>query len=398
MLLLETILDGAAHASGAEHWVRTWSVAMQAPDALDYFPSAAKTFSNVTIRQLIRPSLGGQRVRVLFSNEFGNRALVIGRARIALAGAIARSEKALSFNGHPTVTIPSGATMLSDPADLTFRPLATIAISIYLPQSTMGTVSTVHQDGRQSGSVSGPGDFTAAEAPVISDTVSTYFFLGAVDVVAAPQVTSIIALGDSITDGYGSSMDANKRWPDHLAERMLAQRPARYSVVNAGISGNRLLRNWMGPSALSRFDRDVLAVPNAKYLIILEGINDIGAPDWAARPEESASAEDLIGALQQLIIRAHEHGILVLGSTLTPTAGCADRGYDTPEGEAKRQFVNAWIRTSGAFDGVLDFDKTIRDPTAPTRIFRKYDSGDHLHPGDAGYAAMADAIDLTLFK
>lgn len=390
--------DGQAGGGNQESWTGTWG-------ASPVFP-VGPAVNGQTVRQFVRVSVGGSRVRVRFSNETGSEPLVIGVARLAVAaaegGAIdPASSRMLTFGGRPSVTVPPGAPAVSDPVDLPVRALETLAVSVHVPRWVGPTV--VHPDAVQTAYISKLGDEATGDT-VIPDatTAVTRFFLTGVEVsTPGQQPRAIVAFGDSITDGNCSTPDANKRWPDRLAERLVEQGQA-IGVVNAGISGNRVLHDMpeatFGPSALARLDRDVLAVPGVSYLIVMESINDIGHPTQAGLTEQTVSAEDIIAGLKQIAERARAHGIKVFGATLTPYEGTIFPNYFTAEGEAKRQVVNTWIRTGEAYDGVIDFDAAVRDPNHPTRVLPAYDCGDHLHPSDAGYKAMADSIDLGLFR
>jgi lysophospholipase L1-like esterase len=339
-------------------------------------------------------------MRVVLGNEFGTAPLTIGGASIALrdkdAKIAAGSNRALMFAGRPSVTIPPGASMTSDPVDENVPPMGDLAIDLYLPDQMTPLTSplTVHAGASQTNYVSSIGNFAgSADLPVLTTTPSWYL-LERVEVTAPAETGAIVTFGDSITDGARSTPNTNNRWPDHLAKRLLT-RPgsAKLAMLNTGIGGNRLLSdstNNFGINALARFDRDVLAQPGAMYVVVLEGINDIGN----ARADPMPSAADLIAAQKQLIERAHAHGLKIFGATLTPFEGAA---YFTPEGEAKRQAVNNWIRTSKAYDAVIDFDAATRDPASPGKFLPLYDSGDHLHPNDAGYEAMGKSIDMNLF-
>ena len=265
--------------------------------------------------------------------------------------------------------------------------------------NALPTVTTFHSLGLQTTYVSSQGDFTGAANLPVASTSQSWFFLSGVSVASRRSAGAIVALGDSITDGFASTVDANRRWPNLLAQRLQAVPQLRHlGVLDHGISGNRTLHDFIGPNALARFDRDVLSAPGVRFVVVLEGINNIGLPGAFGRPQEAVSAEDIIYGHRQLIDRAHERGLTIYGGTLTPFEGTVFPGYFTPAGEAKRQAVNHWIRTSGAFDAVIDFDKAIRDPANPTRMLPAYDSGDHLHPNDAGYQAMANAVNLSLFR
>lgn len=297
------------------------------------------------------------------------------------------SDRVLTFSGRAGITIAPGAPALSDPVDLAVAPATDLAVSLYLP----GTVqaNTLHRVALQTQYVSPPGDFTATPAMPVQGTMNLLPFLTEVDV-AGPGV-AIVALGDSITDGMGGTMDTNRRWPDWLARRLPGM-----GVVNRGISGNRLLGtveegSLAGRPVLERFDRDVLATAGVRYLVLMIGINDIGA----SSPAEPVTADDLIAGYRQVVARAHARGIAVYGATLTPFEGA---GYYSEEKEAVRQAVNAWLRTKGNTDAVIDFDRALRDPAHPVRFLAAYDSGDHLHANDAGYRAMGERVPAGLFR
>ncbi len=407
----------AQRATG-NHWVGTWATADVArpqtpprpPAPAQAAPSTAVPapappppflhFNNQTLRQIVRASLGGSRLRIVLSNAFGTVPLTIGSAHIALRkeqSTIAPgSDRPLMFGGRASVTIPAGALMYSDPVALEIPALADVAIDLYLPGDT-NTPSpvTMHGGALQTNYVSETGNHAGADAPPIVATSQSWFLLARVEIDAPETVGAIVAFGDSITDGSRSTPDTNNRWPSLLAGRLAAAGGiARMTVLNAGIGGNRVLSEGAfnaGVNALARFDRDVLDQPGVTHVIVLEGINDIGN----ARENPTPTAQDLIVAHKQLVERAHTRGLKIIGATLTPFAGAA---YFTPQGEAKRQTVNEWIRTGKAYDGVIDFDAATRDPSQPANFSPLYDSGDHLHPNDAGYKAMAGAIDLALFK
>ncbi|MEQ1759002.1 MAG: SGNH/GDSL hydrolase family protein [Vicinamibacterales bacterium] len=363
-------------------------------------------FNNQTLRQIAHITLGGSRFRVVLSNTFGTVPLTIGAAQVALrdkdAAIVSQSNRALTFGGAARTTVPAGAILVSDPVDLVAPDFADLAIDLYLPEDTAAMKSpiTTHPASWQTSYVSPPGNHAGALSMPVQTTTAyrrgdglpsaTWFFLGRVEVMAPEQTGAIVAIGDSITDGTASTIDANNRWPDHFARR-LANAGLRMAVLNAGIGGNRVLNDGVGPGALARFDRDVIAQPGVTHVIVLEGINDIGQGRQNALP----SAADLIGAHRQMIERAHSRGIRIYGATLTPFEGA---NYWTPEGEAKRQTLNEWIRTSRAYDAVFDFDAAVRDPNHPTKTLAKYDPGDHLHLNAAGYQAVANTIDLTLFR
>lgn len=366
---------------------------------------ARLVFENQTIREIVRTSIGGDTVRVRLSNAYGKAEVEIGAARIALrakgSGTVPGSDRGLTFSGRTMVSIPPDALVLSDPVKLSAPADGDFAISLFLPKATTG--AGIHYSAQQTSYV-GPGDLTASHSFSETATITSWVFLAGVDVLAPESAAAVAAFGDSITDGTLSTVDANCRWPDILSDRLLARRGGKkIGVLNAGISGNRILHEpsknvRFGVNALARFDRDVLAQPGVKYVIVLEGINDLGHAGTSAPVSETVSAEDIIAGMKQMIERAHEKGIKVFVATLTPFEGTRFPGYFTPEKEAKRKAVNEWIRTGKGFDGVIDFDKAARDPNQPDRMLPAYNSGDGLHPGDAGYKAMGEAINLSLFN
>jgi lysophospholipase L1-like esterase len=397
LVSLYTVDIGAASAATPpDHWVGTWAaapVAARNPEGKFGAPGTEGT----TLREIVHISLGGSSVRVVVTNEFGLDPLTIGAAQIALsAGAssiTAGSIAPLTFGGRTSVVIPPGALIVSDPAALKVAPTSALAISLYLPDQPVNQL-TLHIFANQTNYLV-PGN--VINAPTL-DTATEFFtwdFLKGVDVIASDNSVAIVTFGDSITDGARSTRDANARWPDILARRLQAnKKTADLSVLNEGIGGNRILHNTTGPAALARFDRDVLAQAGVKYLILLESINDIGHATDLNKSYDVVTAADLITGLGQLATRAHTHGIKVIGATLTPFVGAK---YQSPAGEAMRQAINQWIRTTTQFDGVIDFDKVTTDPTHSGMYLPLDDSGDHLHPGDAGYKAMGESIDLNLF-
>lgn len=400
----------AQKASVQGHWVSAWSTAVHTPLAVPGMPPA-QTFENQTVRMVIRPTIGGQRIRIRFSNEFGTTPLRIGSAHVALVkgngSIIPGSDRPLTFGGNASVDIPDGAPMLSDPVELKFAAFAEIAVSIFLPKKS--EPSTFHLLGQHDTYVSGAGEFTgAAEIPEAKVTRSWYWLAG-LEVWASNQTAAIVTFGDSITDGFGVRGVAYGDWPNQLAKRLSEGSGfSNLAVDNEGIGGNRILYDGAGVNSLARLDRDVISQPGVADLIILEGINDIGWPHMKLRPARDGSparenpfalqtvtADDLIRGMKQIIERAHEHGIRVFGATMTPYEG-AD--YYSEDGETVREAVNHWIRTGAAFDGVFDFDAAVRDPNHPTKFRQEMQSGDYLHPNAAGYKAMAAAIDLSLLR
>ena len=344
---------------------------------------------NVTVRQLVRVTLGGQRIRLHFSNEDGDEALVIGAVHVAKAGpdgaALPGTDHPVRFDGKPDVIIPSSAPYDSDPVDMQVGALDRIVISVWLPGTARQTGHMLYHY------VAGvPGDQTMVASLPQQKLMRFPALVTRVDVIAGAGQGAIVALGDSITEGAHSTVNAFRSWPDRLAER-LAARNAAWSVVNQGIGGNRLVRHVTGPNALARMDRDVLAVPGAKLVILMEGINDIGRTFTPEAEQEPSSLEQLEGVVRQIVARAHDRGLTVWGATLTPYEGAH---YYMPPGGEMRTAFNDWIRTNRVFDRVLDFDQALRDPAHPNRMDARFDSGDHLHPNDAGYAAMAAAIPL----
>jgi lysophospholipase L1-like esterase len=412
-------------------WVATWGIAPAGPP----LSTQVMTFNDQTMRLIVHTSIGGHQVRIRLSNTFGAAPLRIGEAHIALrqrgAAIVAGSDRVLTFSGERSITIPPGAPVLSDPVELDVPALSDLAISLHLPGSVQAT--TMHGAAFQTNYLSLPGNFTSAQTFPTDRTITFWPFLTEVDV-NAPGAAAIVALGDSITDGSNTMVDADHRWPDLLALRLQttgepltvvqsAKQPgkqpakvadkqapgliawsARLGIVNRGIAGNRLLRDpgeqpLFGRAALERFDRDVLATAGVRHLVVLIGINDIGHPGTGTIPlPEEPTSDELIAGYRQLIARAHEKGIAIYGATLTPFEGTIFPGYYTPAKEQLRQAVNHWIRSSEEFDGVIDFDRAVRDPARPSRVLPAYDSGDHLHPNDLGMQALANAIPLQLFR
>ncbi|WP_404712976.1 SGNH/GDSL hydrolase family protein [Sphingomonas sp. MMS24-J13] len=386
-------------------WITSWSAAPVNPiAAFGPFP-ATPSYNNRTFRQTLRLSAGGAAFRLRISNAYGAEPLEIGAARVALlddAGKeVAGSSRIVRFAGSAKALVEKGALLVSDTVALPVAPLARLSVSLYLPGDT--GPCTCHQTAMEEMDISAPGDHSAA--PFVAESKSANRIgLAAVEVDAPKGAQTVVVLGDSISDGVGSTSGKNRRWPDFLAERLAKRGGTPWGVANQGISGNRVLQDGLGVSALARFDRDVIAMPGVSAMILFEGINDINlafgtsaGPLGAAKgllPMRKISADDMIAAYRQIIVRAHAQGIRVFGATIAPYKGLATW---SAEGEAARQKVNAFIRTGGAFDAVLDFDKVFADPADPAAIRANYHMGDHLHGNDASYKAVAESIDLSLF-
>jgi lysophospholipase L1-like esterase len=430
VVALAVALPALGQSTADDHWVATWATALVArplppqpgaappngpppgaPAAGGPRPAGAPpagaapprppppvTATNQTLRQVIHTSIGGDRVRVVLSNVFGTAPLEVGAAAVALreqgSAVKASAVKPLTFGGRKSALILAGATLVSDPVELAVAPVSDLVVDVYLP-GDLGigpSPVTTHNGASQTNYVSATGNHVGAPSLPVDKEAGAWFLLARVEVAAAANTRAVVAFGDSITDGARSTANENARWPDTLARRLNEQRRGpRVAVLNAGISGNRVLGDGAGVSALARFDKDVLLQTGVTHVIVMEGINDIGV----ARDNASPSADDLIAGHRQLIARAHARGLKIYGATLTPFEGAA---YYTAQGEAKRQALNNWIRTSGEYDGVIDFDAVTRDPAAPSKFAAFADSGDHLHPGDAGYKAMGEAVDLALFR
>ncbi|HWF01027.1 MAG TPA: SGNH/GDSL hydrolase family protein [Caulobacteraceae bacterium] len=384
----------AAAAGAAEIWAATWEAA----------PEPARppliALSNQTVRQIAHISLGGIFVRVRLSNEFGDKPLTVGAAHVALAagggpGIQPDTDRPVTFGGKPQITIPPGARALSDPVSLTVPAMSDVAVSIWFPPQAESAV-TSHYFAMQSGYVAA-GNVIGAASLTPTSTINYNVVLSGLDVSGPRGTKVVVTLGDSLTGGFGSTAGANHRWPDLLSAKLAGRK---IGVVNAAIGGNRLLHDFFGPNAMSRFDRDVLSQPSVGYLIVLLGINDFGLPGGRGLPAEEVSADEVIAGYRQLIARSHSYGIKVFIATIPPFGPIPERpGYYSDASEAKREAVNQWIRlNTKEFEGVVDFDAALKDPAAHIRMAPAFDSGDHLDPNDAGYAAMADAVEMRLFE
>jgi lysophospholipase L1-like esterase len=398
-LILLGWLLGLALLNAGENkgqWVATWATSQQLTEKHNLPPEPG--FTEATVRQKLRVSIGGEKFRVRFSNEFGNGPVTFESAHVALADGFADakiqagSSRALTFLGKSSVTLQPGANVISDPVDLPLAPMADVAITTVTKASPSDV--TGHPGSRTTSYFAYDGAAPdAADLPEAKRT-DHWYFMCSLDVWTTKPAAAVAILGDSITDGRGSTTNGNDRWPDILSQRLRTNpATANVAVLNHGVGGGRILRDGLGVSALRRFDRDIIAAPGVKWLIILEGVNDLGT----SSPETVAqTAQDMIAAFDQMITRAHDHGIKVYGATIMPFGGF--KSYDTPEREAARQTVNAWIRTSGRFDAVIDFDAVARDPANPTQLSDAVDQGDNLHLSAEGYRIIAGAIDLGLFE
>jgi len=420
-LLLVTGSNGSIHSAiasdadvdrGGKLWIGTWATSPQPP-----MPGPVQTFRNQTLRLIVHTSAGGTKVRIKISNTFGDHPLQIGSAHIARRTSEAdinpTSDRTVMFNGDASTTVPARSMVVSDPVELDVPALSDLAISVFLPEATEATTS--HILAMQTSYVSAVGDSTAAVKFPVAKTIHSWPFLTGVDVAASPRGVAIVAFGSSLTDGDGTTRDTNGRWPDVMAERLQkgADRKAEVGVLNQGIIGNRLLNDSpqqagspfgaaLGQAGLARFERDVLAQAGVKYVIVGLGINDIAFPGSLTPLTERISAESVISGYRQLIARAHQKGIRVIGTTNPPFENsflaAPPVTFYTPEKESVRGKVNAWMRNSAEFDAVVDFDEVLRDPSHPTRLLALYDSGDHLHPNNAGCAAEGNAVPLALFE
>ena len=365
------------------NWIAVWGASPTPPAA------NSGSFENQTIRQVLRISAGGKRVRIRLTNEYGKTPLAIGAVTLAHAmpaGSSAGVPIAVTFNGKPTAVIPAGAPLYSDPVDLPVRALDSLSVSVFFPGKT--GPCTCHLTGAQTAYISGPGDFTKADFAAAT-TVDQRLFLSGVEVEPASPTPVIVTFGDSITDGLKSTSNTNHRWPDVLAERL----GGRIAVVQEALSGNQVLATGnpvTGEAALTRLDRDLFSVPGARWVVLLEGVNDL------RNHNPPPTRDDMIAGYRQIVERAHAHGLKVYGATLMPHEG--ETSY-SPAGEQVREALNAWMRSKDSFfDGLIDFDKVMADPANPHRLRADRQSGDWLHPNDAGYRDMGQAVDLKLFR
>jgi len=422
ILFVAFVLVFALTAAAQDHWVATWAASPQSasfnfpmpkrntvePKAEPPAPKPSApskqaspfalppTIDNQTVRLIVHTSIGGTRARIQLSNAYGTGPLTVGAAHIALrakgSAIVPDSDRALTFSGNPSFSIPPGAPLVSDPLDFPVPSHGDLVVSLFVTGDP--TPPTLHLTGLHTTYISKPGDFTkAAEITDATTTTQSWYWISGVDVLAPADAGAIVAFGDSITDGATSTPDTDRSWPSQLADRLATNKATKnVAIVNHGISGNRLLADGAGVSALARFDRDVIAQPGVKWVIVLEGINDIGISTMMGGA--GISADDLIAAHKQMIERAHLHGIKAIGATLLPYGGAA---YYSEKGEAIRQAVNQWIRTGGAYDAVVDFDAKLRDPQNASQLNPAYYVSDHLHPNDGGYKLMAEGVDLSFF-
>lgn len=400
-IALLLVVAAAGVAKAQTHWVGTWAASQQLVEPQNAIP--ANELRDVTIRQIVHLSIGGAELRVILSNRFGAAPLRFTAVHVAKplsadsSKIASATDEPLTFSGQNDVIVPSGADYVSDPVEFPVAALSDLAITFHI--DALPEQQTGHPGSRATSYVS-HGDVVSAVDLPEATRLDHWYFIAGVDVSAPAQAAAIVTLGDSITDGHGATTNANNRWPDFLAKRLQASPATRaIAVLNHGIGGNRLLLDGLGPNASARFDHDVLAQAGVRYLIVLEGINDVGMlthDGEVPRSEHDELVRRVLVAYQQIITKSHAHGIEVIGATILPFVG-SQFYHPGPAGEADRQALNQWIRAPGHFDAVIDFDKVMRDPDHLDRLLPAFDSGDHLHPSPAGYAAMADAIPLSLF-
>ena len=401
LLIAAAVLFEARAAAQSEMWVGSWAAAQQIPEPENSL--SAVDMTGMTMREIVHLSIGGTTLRVHLSNAFGTEPLHFTSVHIArpLSAASAAinpaSDRALTFSGKTDVTVPAGAEYISDPIAYPVTALSNLAVTFHLDKAP--AQETGHP-GSRSTTYYMHGDAVSSPDMAGAKTVDNWYQISGIDVEAPVDAASIVVLGDSITGGHASTTNGNDRWTDMLAEQLQGSAATRdIGVLNLGIGGNHLLTDGLGPNALARFDRDVLAQPGVRWLIVFEGVNDLGGltrNGEVPAAEHALLVQRILGAYQQIITRAHTHGIRVIGATITPYMG-SDYYHPGPANEADRQAINAWIRASGYFDAVVDFDKVMRDPKQPDRLLPAYDCGDHLHPGPAGYRVMGEAVPLSLF-
>ncbi|MGP3957835.1 SGNH/GDSL hydrolase family protein [Nonomuraea sp. 3N208] len=385
------------------HWVDTWTAMPQLTEPHNMPPppytAGGLVMADSTLRQTVRVSAGGQRIRLRFSNAFGGVPLPITRVTVAFPAGGRAGVSAIqpgtalpvTFHGRPSTTVPTGALVVSDPLDLVLTAGSVLAVTVYLAEGQASSAITSHPGSRTT-SYLAKGNQADAEDLAGATPVDHWYFLSAIEVWSKRSTAALVLLGDSLTDGRGSTTNLNNRWPDQLFDRLGRSAPA---IANQAAGGNRVLNDGLGPAAMARLDRDVLARSGAAWMIVFEGVNDIGTAP-ATQDAQKKVADELIAAYDQIIVRAQARDLAVYGATLTPFGG---HSYDDPQGlrEATRQAVNDWIRTSGRFDAVIDFDRAVRDPADPRRLAVSYDVGDGLHLSPAGYRALADAVPARLF-
>ncbi|PWE74528.1 hypothetical protein B1R38_05215 [Bacillus cereus] len=375
-----------------QKWIGAWTASQLMPYD---FGISQIGFKNQTVRMIVHPHASGSKIRFRFSNIFGTKPLTLGKVNVALASnrakTISGSERQVTFGGKLSITIPVGEEVFSDPTSFDFKEGENLTVSVFVPNSTGPT--TWHRFGMQTTYFSTEGDYTTDHnASSFTKSVESWFWLSGIDILSKDKnARVIVALGDSISDGYNSELDANHRYPDYLAERLKDNFKQEFSVLNAGISGNRILQDdpLLGIKALDRIDRDVFSQTGVTDVILLEGINDIRLLP------HNYNTEQIIAGIKKIVDKVHTKGLRIYGGTLSPYRGTPDY---TEEGEVTRIRVNTWIRSSGVFDGVIDFEKALADPNNPSKMLPAYDSGDHVHPNDAGYKAMAEVIDLSIFN
>jgi lysophospholipase L1-like esterase len=399
-LLVPVTLAGQAAVQA--NWVGSWASSQQLPEPQNSLSS--EDLRDATLRQIVHLSVGGSELRVHVSNAFGTAPLnltAVHVARPSAAGGAAidpATDKALTFGGTPDVTVPAGAEYISDPVAFSIGALSDLVITLHMDAAP---ASQTGHPGSRATSYVAHGDLVSAANLPGAKTGEHWYQVSGVDVRLAGPVASVVTLGDSLTDGHGATTNGNDRWPDVLARQLQSMPKTRgVGVLNAGIGGNRLLLDGLGPNALARFDRDVLASAGVRYLIVLEGVNDLGTltrDGEVAQAEHDALVRRILSAYEQIAERAHAHGIKVIGATILPYGGSAYY-HPGPANEADRQAINQWIRQSKSFDAVVDFDKVMLDPLHPDKLSPAYDSGDHLHPSPAGYRVMGEAIPLGLFS